>query len=157
VFPNRHLRLIARWCQQRVPAHVRDQVRVEHRVRGRNVTIVERRPPFSPDLVGLEWSSRPLAQLRYTPPPPVGGRWRLYWADRHGRWHLLADIPPAATPAPLLAHIDIDTDPTEIFGGQGLVKCQLDAFVTYGGQFGSWAAEQLTGSRVAGVSATKDR
>jgi hypothetical protein len=45
--PELHLRVILRWCQQRVPAHVRDQVRVEHHVRGRNVTIVERRPPFS--------------------------------------------------------------------------------------------------------------
>ena len=94
----------------RVPVRFMDD-----RVRGPNVTIVERRPPFSPDLVGPEWSSRPLAQLRYTPPPPVAGRWRLYWADRHGRWHLLDGVPPAATPAPLLAHID--TDPTGIFWG----------------------------------------
>jgi hypothetical protein len=56
-----------------------------------------------------------LAQLRYTPPPPVGGRWRLYWADRNGRWHPLEGIPPAATPAPLLAHID--TDPIGILWG----------------------------------------
>jgi hypothetical protein len=79
------------------------------------VTIVERRPLFSPELVGPEWSSRPLAQLRYTPPPPVGGRWRLHRADRNGRWHLQASVPPAATPALLLAHIH--SDPAGIFWG----------------------------------------
>jgi hypothetical protein len=30
--PEPHLRVILRWCQQPVPAHVRDQVRAEHRV-----------------------------------------------------------------------------------------------------------------------------
>jgi hypothetical protein len=39
--PELHLHQITRWCQQRVPAQVRDQVRVEYRVRGRTVTIVE--------------------------------------------------------------------------------------------------------------------
>ena len=44
--PELHLHQISRWCQQRVPAQVRDKVSVEHRVRGRTVTIVERRPPW---------------------------------------------------------------------------------------------------------------
>jgi Protein of unknown function (DUF3024) len=92
VIPELHLYQITRWCQQRVPAQVRDQVSVEHRVRGRIVTIVERRPPWSPAL-GPEWTTMPVAQLRYAPPPPAGGRWRLYWADRNRRWHLMDDVP----------------------------------------------------------------
>jgi hypothetical protein len=114
VIPELHLHQITRWCQQRVPAHVRDKVSVEHRVRGRTVTIVERRRPWSPAL-GPEWTTMPVAQLRYAPPPPAGGRWRLYWADRNRRWHLLDDVLPAATPASLLA--ELDADPTGIFWG----------------------------------------
>jgi hypothetical protein len=112
--PELHLHQIARWCQQRIPASLRDQVSVEHRVRGRTVTIVERRPPWSPAL-GPEWTTMAIAQLRHTPPPPVGGSWRLYWADRNRRWHLMDDVEPAATPAPLLA--ELDADPTGIFWG----------------------------------------
>jgi Protein of unknown function (DUF3024) len=112
--PELHLHQISRWCQQRIPASLRDQVQVEHRVRGRTVTIVERRPPWRPGL-GPEWTTMAIAQLRYSPPPPAGGRWRLYWADRNTRWHLMDEVPAAATPAPLLA--ELDADPTGIFWG----------------------------------------
>jgi Protein of unknown function (DUF3024) len=112
--PELHLHQITRWCQRRIPAPLQDQVRVEHRVRGRTVTIVEQRPPWSSTL-GPEWTTMPIAQLRYAPPPPAGGRWRLYWADRNSRWHLMDDVAPATTPAPLLA--ELDADPTGIFWG----------------------------------------
>jgi hypothetical protein len=46
---------------------------------------------------------------------PGGGRWRLYWDDRTPRWYLMGDVPPAVTPAPLLA--ELDADPTGIFWG----------------------------------------
>jgi hypothetical protein len=98
VISELHLDQIRRWCQQRIPASLEDEIQVEHRVRGRTVTIVERRPPWSPAL-GSEWTTMPIAQLRYAPPPPAGGRWRLYWADRNHRWHLMDDVAPAATPA----------------------------------------------------------
>ena len=112
--PELHLHQISRWCQQRVPAQVRDQVQVEPRVRGCTVTIVERRPPWRPGL-GPEWTTMAIAQLRYSPPPPAGGRWRLYWADRNTHWHLMDDVAAAITPAPLLA--ELDADPTGIFWG----------------------------------------
>ena len=114
VISELHLHQIRRWCQQRIPTSLEDEIQVEHRVRGRTVTIVERRPPCSPAL-GPEWTTMPIAQLRYAPPPPAGGRWRLYWADRNHRWNLMDDVAPAATPAPLLA--ELDADPTGIFWG----------------------------------------
>lgn len=109
VISELHLHQIRRWCQQRIPTSLEDEIQVEHRVRGRAVTIVERRPPWSPAL-GPEWTTMPIAQLRYAPPPPAGGRWRLYWADRNHRWHLMDDVAPTATPAPLLAELDARSD-----------------------------------------------
>lgn len=103
--PEIHLREIARWCEQRVPAHVRDQVRVEYGTRGSNVTIFELRPPWKPEL-GDEWSRRAIAQLRYD-----GSSWRLYWPDRNTRWHLLPDIPAATAPGPLLAEMSNPRQP----------------------------------------------
>jgi hypothetical protein len=39
-----------RWCEQRVPAHVRDQIKVECDVTPRHLTIVECRPPWHEDM-----------------------------------------------------------------------------------------------------------
>ena len=72
--PELHLYQITRWCQQRVPAQVRDKVSVEHRVRGRTVTIVERRPPWSLAL-GPEWttSRSPSCAMPHPRPPGAAG------------------------------------------------------------------------------------
>lgn len=98
--PDTHLRQIARWCEQRIPAHALHQVRVEYTVRGSNVTILEVRAPWREDF-GPEWSRRPIAQLRHD-----GARWRLYWPDRNTRWHMLPDVPAHTSPATLLDVID---------------------------------------------------
>lgn len=98
--PDIHLRQITRWCEQRIPEHARHQVRVEHSVRGSNVTIFEVRAPWREDS-GTEWTRRPIAQLRHD-----GARWWLYWPDRNTRWHLLQDVPAQTSPTPLLDVID---------------------------------------------------
>lgn len=95
--PDTDLHRITRYCADRVPAHARDQVRVEHTIRGRSVTIIETRPPW--DGVG-DWTRRPIAQLRHD-----GRRWRLWWPDRNTRWHPV-DAPAAVTPQPLLEILD---------------------------------------------------
>lgn len=98
--PEIHERQVARWCAQRVPARARDQARMEYQVRGASVTILERRAPWRAD-AGPDWTSRPIAQLRY-----AGGEWRLWWPDRNSRWHRIDHIPAAPTPAPLLAVVE---------------------------------------------------
>ncbi len=100
---------VERYCQSRVPEEMRPQVRVEHGVRGKAITIVERRPPWREDF-GQEWSSTKVAQLRYE-----GGMWTLYCSDSNDRWWLYDDIPPARDVAPLLAAIEEDR--TGIFWG----------------------------------------
>lgn len=96
--PELDLWRIARYCANRVPARARDQVRVEHTVRGSSVTIIETRPPW----VGSdgEWTRRPIAQLRYD-----GQCWQLWWPDRNTRWHPV-DAAPSASLGPLLDVLD---------------------------------------------------
>lgn len=107
--PDTHLRQIVRWCEEKVPEHLRDRIRVEHTVRGSNVTILEYRPPWREEL-GLEWTRQPIAQLRYR-----DGEWRLYWPDRNTRWHEFPDGRSiAASPGPLLEVVD---DPRHPFWG----------------------------------------
>jgi len=40
--------------------------------------------------------------------------WRLYWADRNGRWHRYDDLPPGRVDQVLR---EIESDPTGIFWG----------------------------------------
>ncbi|MEY9930432.1 hypothetical protein ABH926_005077 [Catenulispora sp. GP43] len=96
--------LVAAWCEQRVPAHVRDQVAVGFTMRGASITLIERRAPW--DGVG-EWTARPFAQLRRS-----GSVWRLYWPDRNTRWHLRDEFPATSDIQTLL---DIVADPRSAF------------------------------------------
>ena len=98
--PDTHLRQIARWCERKIPEQARSKIRLEHAVRGSNVTILERRAPWQVD-VEPEWTKHPVAQLRYD-----GSVWRLYWPDRNTRWHLMSDVPAGHSPGPLLEAID---------------------------------------------------
>ncbi|WP_026360491.1 DUF3024 domain-containing protein [Amycolatopsis nigrescens] len=108
--PEFQQRQIERWCAGRVPARLRDEIRVECRRRGGSVTILERRAQWSGD-VGSEWIEQRVAQLRYD----ANGRWSVYWADRNGRWLSHPGFPEADTPVPLLA--EIDRNPDGVFWG----------------------------------------
>ena len=103
---------LAAYCENRVPASVRDQVRLEYEFRGNSATIVERRVPWHPALEGEAWTRMPIAQLRYV---PDRRRWTLHWPDRNTRWHEDDAVGPAKTLAPLLA--EVDDDPTGIYWG----------------------------------------
>lgn len=82
---------------------------MEYGVRGRNVTLVERRVPWEPVTPDEEWTSRPVAQLRYS-----HDGWLLYWPDRNARWHLVDDVPAARSVVPLLDALD---DPRRVLLG----------------------------------------
>jgi hypothetical protein len=57
----------------------------------------------------IEWSRRPIAQLRYN---PVALSRTLYWPDRNTRWHL-GDFIKLGSVDDLLA--EIEKDPLGIF------------------------------------------
>jgi hypothetical protein len=108
--PEFQQRQIERWCERHVPAHLRDEIRIECRRRGGAVTILERRAPWSPEL-GTDWTESRIAQLRYD----SDGLWSVYWADSNGRWLTHPDVPQAKTPIPLLE--EIDRNPDGVFWG----------------------------------------
>jgi hypothetical protein len=109
--PDLDVARVRRWCAERVPEHARHQVRVECELAPRHLTVLERRAPWRDDL-GPEWTSFPIARLRYT---VASKSWTLYWRDRHLRFHLYDLIEPSSSVDDLLA--EIDRDPTCIFWG----------------------------------------
>ncbi|GFG76621.1 hypothetical protein MBOT_39860 [Mycobacterium botniense] len=94
-----------------MPAHVRDEVRVEVDVSDRHLTIVECRAPWRAD-AGAEWTRFRIARLRYM---KGTGMWSLYWRDRNLRFHGYDLLPPTDGVEELLA--ELDRDPTAIFWG----------------------------------------
>lgn len=102
---------VKRWCAKRVPEEALHQVRVECEVAERYLTIVERRAPWRKEF-GPQWSSFPIARLRYI---KKHQNWQLYWRDRNLRFHRYDRIQSPADITTLLA--ELDQDPTGIFWG----------------------------------------
>jgi hypothetical protein len=97
------------FCERRVPARVRDEIRLGWKFRGNNVTLFESRPSF-PDRA--TWVDIPVAQFRFD---EKGKTWELYQADRNGRWHWYTNA--VATPDFNALLAEVDEDPTGIFWG----------------------------------------
>lgn len=113
--PETDLARIHRWVRgqnQKIPAHARDEVRIELDVDARSVTILECRPPWDPERMGPAWTRSRVARLRYT---RSRREWSLYWLDSHSRFHPYDLAPPTADVGALLE--EIDRDPTAIFWG----------------------------------------
>jgi hypothetical protein len=109
--PELDVAKVRRYCRQRVPADALDQVRLEVEVTATAVTIVERRAPWRPE-AGPEWTTFPIARIRYSPPTR---RWTLYWRDRNLRFHRYESLGPSPSIDRVLD--EITADPTAIFWG----------------------------------------
>lgn len=99
-------------CESRVPEQHRHEIRLGCTRRGHTITILERRAPWNPELIGPDWTSLEIAQLRFD---QSSGRWSLYCRDRNEQWCPYENIGTSASIGPLLA--EIDADPTGIFWG----------------------------------------
>lgn len=109
--PDLDVARLQRRCAARVPEGARHQVYVECQRAAGHLTIVERRAPWSPDM-GPEWTSSPIAQLRYDHPAQT---WTLFGRDRNMRFHTYDRLPAAPHIDVLLT--EIGADPTGIFWG----------------------------------------
>jgi hypothetical protein len=97
------------YCENRVPAHLRDEIRVGFEVRGNSVTLFEERPYWRDK---NKWSHTVVAQFRFD---PTNCRWTLFCADRNSKWHRLPDPQPSKSIDALLK--EVDSDSTGIFWG----------------------------------------
>lgn len=102
---------VQRWCAVRVPERARDQVRVECASCPTTHHCRRAARPWRED-VGPEWTSFPIARLRYT---AAEKSWTLYWRDRNLRFHLDDPLAPSSRVDDL--RTEINRDPTRIFWG----------------------------------------
>jgi len=55
---------LTKYCEQKIPPHVRHQLRLNYRFRGNQVTLFEERPVFDqPE----KWGESVIAQFRFSP------------------------------------------------------------------------------------------
>ena len=109
-FQQQHVaKRLTDYCEQRVPPHVRDQVRLEFRIGPRHVELFEVRPRFDNP---AEWREHPVAKFRWI---ASHREWRLYCQFRDLRWHEYEPNFAAGDFDTLLA--EVDRDPTGIFWG----------------------------------------
>lgn len=101
--------ILAQFCKQRVPDHVKDQVRLTFDIKGNNVTLYEERPFYADP---SRWTKMQVAQFRFD---PKSKKWSLYCKYRDERWHEHIDNIPTTNFRDLLD--EVDEDPTGIFWG----------------------------------------
>ena len=100
---------LSRFCESRVPSHLRDKIRMGFHFRATTALIYETRPSYF-DV--SKWIEHPVAKFRYH----LGARhWTLFWCDRNQKWHLYNQIKPAKSLQTLLD--EVTRDPTHIFWG----------------------------------------
>ena len=88
------------YCEDKVPSHLRDQIRVEFQIRGDDVKLFESRPPWRG---GGDWISSKIARFKKD---QKTGTWLLYWADRNGKWREYPPLPFHAKIEKLLAEVE---------------------------------------------------
>lgn len=80
-------KLFTAYCENRVPAYLRSQIRIEYRIRDNEVSLFESRA----HLQGSgEWISTKVARFAKD---AQDGTWHLFWADRNSQWRPYSPLP----------------------------------------------------------------
>jgi hypothetical protein len=109
--PELDVARVEKYCANRVPEHLRHEIRVECDIAPGHLTICECHPPWHEDS-GPDWTRFPIARLQFT---KKTGLWTLYWRDRNLAFHRYQPLAPSRHVQDLLDHIENSGDP--IFWG----------------------------------------
>ena len=102
-------KVVGGFCTERIPDHLRTQVKVFYEVRGHEVKIIESRPTLTG---GHLWAESPIAKLKYD---PTKMEWELFWSRASGKWVKYHDLKPARDLKSLIS--EIEADPSGVFYG----------------------------------------
>jgi hypothetical protein len=92
-------KILSVFIEQKVPKHVRNQLRLNYKFRGNNITLIEERPAFMSD----QWVELDIAQFRLEE-----SKWKVYWRDSKNKWHFVDDIIPDDDFEKQLKIVDLD-------------------------------------------------
>lgn len=101
--------LLVKFCESKVPVTTSDEVRLEFKIEGNNVTLCETRLVSRHPSV---WSENPVARFRFDDKTK---KWDLYCCCRKSKWYLYEGMDSSANFEDLLK--EVDRDPSGIFWG----------------------------------------
>jgi hypothetical protein len=102
-------KIVGGFCEEKIPDHLRSQIKVFYEVRGYDVKIIETRPHY---MKSNEWAETPIARLKYDPDTM---EWQLYWVRASGKWEKYAGLKPTNHLRLLIE--EIEKDPYCLFWG----------------------------------------
>ncbi|MFW8601764.1 DUF3024 domain-containing protein [Desulfobacterota bacterium M19] len=108
---NRHKisKLVGAFCENRVPPHIRNEIKILFKIRGNDVNIIESRPYWQDKSI---WTEMPIAKIRYLPKSRL---WSLLWIRANGKWQKYPDLEPCKDLSKIIN--EIDKDPLHVFWG----------------------------------------
>ncbi|MFC5528059.1 DUF3024 domain-containing protein [Cohnella yongneupensis] len=77
-------KILESYIEQKIPEHLKNEVKIYHKFRGNTVTLSQERPGY----MGRRFEY-PIAQLRLEE-----SFWKVYWRDSKNKWHFIDDIEP---------------------------------------------------------------
>ena len=102
-------KLFGVYCEGKIPAHVRNKIRITFKISGNEVILFEYRPRFDDPAL---WCEMAIARFKKNEKKNV---WHLYCADRNSKWHLYEPYPEHKDIEKLLG--EVQRDKTGIFWG----------------------------------------
>ena len=102
-------KIVGRFCEELIPDHLRNQIKLFYEVRGFEVKIIESRLSF---VNSHEWTESPIARLKYNPETLD---WEMYWRRSSGKWMKYPGLEPTNHLQSLV--YEIVQDPHRVFWG----------------------------------------
>lgn len=81
---KRITKILDNYFEQKVPEHLKNEIKMYYKFRGNTVTLFLERPGYME-----ERYEYPIAQLRLE-----DTLWKVYWQDSRKKWHFVEDIQP---------------------------------------------------------------
>ncbi len=98
-------KLFNMFCEQRIPPHARDQIKLLYNIKGSKVILIESRPYYDDP---TKWTEMPVAQFEYNETTKT---WSLYGYNRNDK-----RLPIAKGNLEKIIQ-EVDKEPTGIFWG----------------------------------------
>lgn len=102
-------KIVADFCETRIPPDVRNKIKLFFKIRGNDVNIIESRPHWQDNNT---WTEMPIAKIRYLPDEMA---WQLFWVRANGRWQKYPNLKPCKNLKKIIS--EIDKDPIHMFWG----------------------------------------
>ena len=108
---NRHkiLKIVGDFCENRIPPHIKNEIKLLFKIRGNDVNIIESRPHWQDSSI---WTEMPIAKIRYLPKTML---WQLHWIRANGKWQKHPELEPCKDLMKVIT--EIDKDPLHVFWG----------------------------------------